>query len=91
MQGRTPDPDTQDVEMPAAVRSLLRENDRDVVIAGHVHRPRVHMAEIGGRTRRFITIGAWGARGWIVRLAGDEAVLERFPGGGGTPAPEPFA
>ncbi len=73
------------------VRDLLRDNDRDVVIAGHVHRPRLHVAEVSGRERQFITIGAWGARGWVVRLERGTATLERFPGGGGTPAPEPFA
>lgn len=75
----------------AHVRDLFRDGKYDVIVAGHVHRPGVFAGELSGRPRRFLTLGAWGARGWVVRLAArGEASLERFPGGGGAPAEKPL-
>lgn len=73
------------------VRSLFRQGDHDLIVAGHIHRPTRYEGPMAGRVRRFLTLGAWGARGWVVRLGpGKEARLERFPGGDGTPSAEPL-
>jgi UDP-2,3-diacylglucosamine hydrolase len=73
------------------VRDLFRQGGYDVIVAGHVHRPGVYVGELSGRPRRFLTLGAWGARGWVVRLRPDgTALLERFPGGGSPPAEQPL-
>ncbi|MBN2490563.1 MAG: UDP-2,3-diacylglucosamine diphosphatase [Planctomycetes bacterium] len=69
------------------VRALFRDGGYDVIVAGHVHRPAVYVGELGGRRRRFLTLGAWGARGWVVRLGPEgTAELGRFPAGGTPPA-----
>jgi UDP-2,3-diacylglucosamine hydrolase len=73
------------------VRELFREGAYDVIVAGHVHQPGVYVAEIRRKTRKFVTLGAWGARGWIVRLKREGgAALERFPGGGTSPPERPL-
>ena len=73
------------------VRDLFQRGGYDLIVAGHVHRPGAYAGRIGGRARRFLTLGAWGARGWVVRLpAHGEAVLERFPGQDGRPADQPL-
>jgi len=75
----------------ARVRELFRTGAYDVIVAGHVHQPGVYVAELRRKSRLFLTLGAWGARGWIVRLKRDgSAALERFPGGGAAPAEKPL-
>lgn len=75
----------------ARVRQLFRAGNYAAIVAGHVHRPGVFGGELSGRPRRFLTLGAWGARGWVVRLTADgDARLERFPGGGGAPPRRPL-
>lgn len=73
------------------VRDLFRKGGYDVIVSGHIHRPSIHTGDLGGRPRVFLTLGAWGARGWIVCLRTDgQARLERFPGAGTVPQEQPL-
>jgi len=73
------------------VRELFRTGAYDVIVAGHVHQPGIYVGELRRKPRMFVTLGAWGARGWIVRLKRNGgAALERFPGGGSAPPEKPL-
>ncbi len=73
------------------VRELFRQGGHDVIVSGHVHRPSIHTGDLSGRPRVFLTLGAWGVRGWVVCLRPDgQARLERFPGSGTVPQEQPL-
>lgn len=52
----------------AAVETLLRETDADLLVHGHTHRPGVHLHRVDGRERTRIVLGDWYEQGSVLEL-----------------------
>lgn len=52
----------------AAVETLLRETDADLLVHGHTHRPGVHPHQVDGRERTRIVLGDWYEQGSVLEL-----------------------
>ncbi|HHQ69671.1 MAG TPA: UDP-2,3-diacylglucosamine diphosphatase, partial [Halothiobacillaceae bacterium] len=66
--------DIMDVN-PQAVLDLLDEQQADILIHGHTHRPAVH--NLGNKKAR-VVVGDWRSTGWLVSVQDKELRLEEF-------------
>jgi UDP-2,3-diacylglucosamine hydrolase len=56
---------------PAAVETLLRVAQADLLIHGHTHRPGVHPLQVDGRDCTRVVLGDWYEGGSCVALDAD--------------------
>lgn len=66
--------DIMDVN-PQAAKDLLSEQQADILIHGHTHRPAVH--NLGDKQAR-VVVGDWRNTGWLVSVQDKELRLEEF-------------
>jgi UDP-2,3-diacylglucosamine hydrolase len=80
MAGDTKSMAIMDVTQDEVVRVMENENI-DLMIHGHTHRPARHSLSIGGKPAERIVLGDWSAtRGWYLKAApGGEIELIEFP------------
>ena len=58
------------------VRSVMQENECDILIHGHTHRPGIHRLD-QNKTR--YVLGDWNRCGWLARIEDGGVSLECFP------------
>jgi len=63
----------------AEVERTIREQEVDVLLHGHTHRPAVHNIEIGKRKAKRIVLGDWYKQGSVVRWNLGGPRLEQLP------------
>jgi len=63
---------------PAAVRALMRQEQVDLIIHGHTHRPALHLRQNGERGARMV-LGDWDKEGWYLELDPQGVRLYAFP------------
>jgi UDP-2,3-diacylglucosamine hydrolase len=63
---------------PAEVERIMLENEVELLIHGHTHRPAVHDLQLSGKPARRIVLGDWDKQGWYLRLDGDSEALVSF-------------
>lgn len=61
---------------PATVDEYFVSYGVDLMIHGHTHRPAIHALDVGGRACRRVVLGDWYEQGSVLRVRGDEIVLE---------------
>lgn len=62
-----------------AVEKAIRENNVDVLLHGHTHRPDVHTVDLGNRRAKRIVLGDWYRQGSLVRWDSRGPRLESMP------------
>lgn len=64
----------------AAIEQAISQNQADILIHGHTHRPKVHQIALAdGRTAQRMVLGDWDEQGWHIRLDQNGAILESWP------------
>lgn len=63
---------------PAAVQALMQQEEVDLIIHGHTHRPALHSRQNGERGTR-IVLGDWDREGWYLEMAPQGVRLYSFP------------
>ena len=53
------------------IKKIAEKSKIDLLIHGHVHRPKVHKEDFGER----IVLGDWDKKYWYIRLEGEEVSL----------------
>ena len=56
---------------PEEVVRVMAEQQLDLLIHGHTHRPAVHELEVEGRPATRIVLGDWYTRGWALEFTAD--------------------
>ncbi len=63
---------------PLEVERIMSENEVDLLVHGHTHRPAVHELQLSGTPARRIVLGDWDRLGWYLRLDGETEDLVSF-------------
>ena len=63
---------------PAEVEQLLREQDVDLLIHGHTHRPAIHDLLVDGRDCQRIVLGDWYEQGSVLVHRNGELELKQL-------------
>ncbi len=62
----------------------LRDDDVDMILAGHCHIPTDESIEVDGRTKRYINVGDWLTHFTYAELSQGQIALKTFQGGAGS-------
>jgi UDP-2,3-diacylglucosamine hydrolase len=62
-----------------AVENIIRENNIDVLLHGHTHRPAIHTVDLGTRKAKRVVLGDWYTQGSLVRWDSRGPRLEEMP------------
>jgi UDP-2,3-diacylglucosamine hydrolase len=61
------------------VEKVMTEQDVQLLIHGHTHRPAVHQLKINGKPAERVVLGDWHTAGWLIRFSETGYELEDFP------------
>lgn len=64
---------------PAEVEKVMSEQNVQLLIHGHTHRPAVHQLEINSKSAERVVLGDWHTAGWLIRFSEAGYKLEDFP------------
>jgi UDP-2,3-diacylglucosamine hydrolase len=61
------------------VKKVMAEQDVQLLIHGHTHRPAIHQLEVNGKAAERAVLGDWHKAGWLISLTEEGYELEDFP------------
>ena len=64
---------------PSEVEKVMAEQDAQLLIHGHTHRPAIHQLEVNGKAAERVVLGDWHSAGWMLSFSEDGYKLEDFP------------
>lgn len=63
---------------PSEVEKVMAEQNVQLLVHGHTHRPAVHQLEINGKTAERVVLGDWHKAGWKLTFSEEGYKLEEF-------------
>ena len=61
------------------VKKVMAEQDVQLLIHGHTHRPAIHQLEVNGKAAERAVLGDWHKAGWLISFTEEGYELEDFP------------